>query len=170
MKVCILTDSHDNIPLLCKAVVDAKKRGAEAILHCGDVVAPSVLESLNQYKLDIHIIHGNNVGDIYMFNKIAEVYDFIYYYGQDATLNLAGKRIFLVHFPHYAKAISCTGDYDLVCCGHSHKFSIDHIDNVKNKQTILVNAGTVAGVGNRPATYVLGDLSNMQFEVIEISK
>ncbi len=50
MKVCILSDSHDHIPLLDAAVADAKARGAEAVLHCGDVVAPSTLKYLNKVK------------------------------------------------------------------------------------------------------------------------
>ncbi|MEJ1359041.1 MAG: metallophosphoesterase family protein, partial [Candidatus Sedimenticola sp. (ex Thyasira tokunagai)] len=46
MKVCILSDSHDHIPLLDAAAAEAKAKGAEAILHCGDVVAPSTLKCL----------------------------------------------------------------------------------------------------------------------------
>ena len=41
MQICIVSDSHDNRRLLDIAVKDAKQRGAEAVLHCGDVVAPT---------------------------------------------------------------------------------------------------------------------------------
>ena len=27
----------------------------------------------------------------------------------------------MVHYPHYAKAMALTGDYDLVCNGHEHR-------------------------------------------------
>ena len=46
MKICILSDSHDHIPLLDAAVGEARAAGAETVLHCGDVVAPSTLECL----------------------------------------------------------------------------------------------------------------------------
>ena len=46
MKLCILSDSHDNRRLLDHAVADAKARGAEAVLHCGDVVAPTTLREV----------------------------------------------------------------------------------------------------------------------------
>ena len=49
MKVCILSDSHDHIPLIDAAVADAKAAGAEAVLHCGDLVAPSTLNCLQKY-------------------------------------------------------------------------------------------------------------------------
>ena len=32
MKICILADSHDHIPLLDAAVEEAKAKGAEAVL------------------------------------------------------------------------------------------------------------------------------------------
>ena len=51
--------------------------------------------------------------------------------GMDAGLTLADKRIFLVHYPHYARAMAATGDWDLVCCGHSHKIQIEHLPNIK---------------------------------------
>jgi putative phosphoesterase len=170
MKVCIVSDSHDNRPLLAAAVADAKERGAEAVMHCGDVVAPTALRVLQPLGLPVHVIHGNNEGDTYaMFMLAQEPESVIYYHGQDAGLNLAGRRIFLVHYPHYAHAMATTGDWDLVCCGHDHRPAIKSIDNIKGGQTLLVNPGTVAGIGPR-ATYALGDLENMAFEIIEMPK
>ena len=64
MKVCIVSDSHDNRPLLEAAVADAKSLGAEAVIHCGDVVAPSTLNVLKHHGLPVHVIHGNNTGDL----------------------------------------------------------------------------------------------------------
>jgi putative phosphoesterase len=170
MKVCIVSDSHDNRPLLAAAVADAKARGAQAVMHCGDVVAPTALRVLQALGLPVHVIHGNNEGDTYaMFMLAQEPESVIYYHGQDAGLNLAGRRIFLVHYPHYAHAMATTGDWDLVCCGHDHRPAIKSIDNVKGGRTLLVNPGTVAGIGPR-ATYALGDLESMAFEIIELPK
>ena len=165
MKVCIVSDSHDNRHLLDVAVADARERGAEAVLHCGDVVAPTTLRVLQKHALPVHVIHGNNTGDLFnMAALAAEPDSVVNYYGQDAALELAGRRIFLVHYPHYARAMAATGDWDLVCCGHDHRVSIASVPNVKGGETPLVNPGTVAGVGNAP-TYVLGDLAAMRFEV-----
>ncbi|MES9963165.1 MAG: YfcE family phosphodiesterase [Candidatus Sedimenticola sp. 20ELBAFRAG] len=171
MKVCILSDSHDHIPLLDFAVAEAKQRGAEAILHCGDVVAPSTLKCLNKHHLPVHVIHGNNTGDLYTLGKLVTQPDnVIEYYGMDAGVELAGKRIFLVHYPHYARAMAATGDWDLVCCGHSHKTTITELPNIKGGRTPLVNPGTVGGVGTSPATYIMADLETMAFEIFEIPK
>jgi len=171
MKVCILSDSHDHIPLLDAAAEAAIEAGAEAILHCGDVVAPSTLHCLDKYGLPVHVIHGNNTGDLYTLGRLASRDEnHIHYHGMDAGLDLAGRRIFLVHYPHYARALATTGDWDLVCCGHSHKVHIETVHNIQGGTTYLVNPGTVGGVGRAPATYVMADLDNMTFETREVSK
>lgn len=165
MKICILSDSHDNRHLLDLAASDAKSKGAQAILHCGDIVAPTTLRILFKYGLPVHAIHGNNTGDIYNMTKLAAKSDgLLHFYGQDAGLELAGKRIFIVHYPHYARAMATTGDWDLVCCGHDHRVEIDTMDNIKNTQTLFINPGTVAGVGAEP-TYIIGHLDTMKFDI-----
>jgi putative phosphoesterase len=165
MKVCIVSDSHDHRPLLEAAARAAKADGAEAILHCGDVVAPSTLNVLKPLGLPVHVIYGNNTGDLYMMARVASLPgNQVTFYGQDAGINLAGRKIFLVHYPHYAHAMATTGDWDLVCCGHDHDAKIEAIDNIRGSQTVVVNPGTVGGVA-APPTYVMGDLETMKFEI-----
>ena len=168
MKVCILSDSHDNRRLLGEAVEDARARGAEAVLHCGDVVAPTTLRVLRKYELPVHVIHGNNMGDLYAMSKLSHEPDSVVrYHGQDAMLHLAGRAVFLVHYPHYAEAMALTGDFDLVCCGHDHRASIRQVNHVKGGITHLLNPGTVGGVGAVP-TYILADLAGLTFEIREV--
>jgi uncharacterized protein len=168
MKICIVSDSHDNRKLLDVAVQDAKSRGAEAVLHCGDVVAPTTLRVLQKHGLPVHVIHGNNTGDLYSTAKLShDPESVVHFYGQDAGIELAGKKIFMVHYPHYARAMGTTGDWDMVCCGHDHKAEIDSIPTIKNSHTLFINPGTVGGVGAKP-TYVFGDLADMKFDICEV--
>jgi len=164
MKICILSDSHDHREPLRNAVEIARQHNVEAVIHCGDLISPSTLRALKDFQIPVHLIHGNNTGDLYMLAKITnKINNKFEYHGQDASLNLGGKRIFVVHYPHYAEAMALTGDWDLVCSGHSHKVVIKSVDNIKNSSTMLVNPGTVAGVGADAATFVIGDLQTMQF-------
>jgi putative phosphoesterase len=170
MKICIVSDSHDNRNMLAKAVGEAKEWGAEAVLHCGDVVAPTALRPLQQFGLPVHVIHGNNMGDTYaMFMLVQEPNSVIHYHGQDAGLELGGKRIFIVHYPHYAEAMALTGDWDIVCCGHDHRPAITEIENIKKGKCLMLNPGTVAGIGPC-ASYIVGDLDSMEFEIREMPK
>ena len=168
MKICIVSDSHDNRKLLDIAVLDAKQRGAEAVLHCGDIVAPTTLRVLLKHSLPVHAIHGNNTGDVFNMAKLAnEPGSCIEFHGQDAGITLADRKIFIVHYPHYARAMATTGEWDLVCCGHDHKVEIAMLDNIKGTQTWFINPGTVAGVGAHP-TYVMGNLQTMVFDILPV--
>ena len=170
MKICIVSDSHDNRLMLHTAVKQAKEWGAKAVIHCGDVVAPTALRPLQQLGLPVHVIHGNNMGDTYaMFMLAQEPNSVIHYHGQDAGINLAGKKIFIVHYPHYAEAMGITGRWDIVCFGHDHRSDIKTVKTINDKETLLLNPGTVAGIGPK-ATYIVGDLETMEFEIRELPK
>ena len=165
MKICIVSDSHDHREPLAAAVAEAKALGAQVVLHCGDLVTPSTLHAVIGLQLPIHLIHGNNAGDVFTLSRFAhESGNRVHYHGQDGSPTLAQRRIFMVHYPHYARAMALTGDYDLVCNGHEHRAVIERIRNIKGEETLRINPGTVAGV-SAPATYVFGDLQSMEFEI-----
>ncbi len=165
MKICIVSDSHDRSDPLAEAVRAAAAEGAEAVIHCGDVIGTQTLRGAMEVGLPLHVIHGNNLGDPVSLSRWAyESGGLMRYHGADARLNLHGRRIFVVHYPEYAQAMACTGDWDLVCCGHSHVAGVQRVDNLKKDVTWVVNPGTVAGL-SAPRTWILGDLETMQFQV-----
>ena len=165
MKICIVSDSHDRAEALVAAVSAAKREGAQAVLHCGDVIGTNTLRPLLTLGLPVHVVHGNNLGDPVALPRLAAASKgLLTYHGWDIDLDLAGRRVFATHFPNYARGIACTGDYALVCCGHSHRASIEKQKNLLGDYTWLVNPGTVAGVGG-DACWILGDLVTMSFEI-----
>ena len=165
MKICVVSDSHDRAEPLAQAVKDAKALGAAAVIHCGDVIGTQTLRAALAAGLPMHVIHGNNLGDPISLSRWArERPGQLHYHGPDARLELGGRRIFVVHYPEYGHAMACTGDWDLVCCGHSHVAGVEQVANVKGGRTWLVNPGTVAGLA-APATWALGDLAEMHFDL-----
>ncbi len=168
MKICIVSDSHDRADVLARAVEQAVAKGAQAVLHCGDVIGANTLRGLARFGIPVHVVHGNNLGDpAAMAQLAAETHSSLSYHGQDARLRLADRAVFMVHYPHYGEAMACTGEWDLVCCGHEHRAWTRQVANVRGGQTWLVNPGTVAGLG-APATYMLGDLEAMRFDVFAL--
>lgn len=169
MKVCVLSDSHDRGPAMAAAVSAAKAEGAEVVIHCGDIIGGNTLRASLKLGLPIHAVHGNNLGDPVAIARIAcHSEGQLHYHGQDADLTLGGRRIFLTHYPHIGLGMACTGDYDLVCCGHSHKTEIRRQDNIKGSATWFINPGTVAGLGALVSTWIIGDLATMRFEIREL--
>lgn len=166
MKICIVSDSHDRGPMLAAAIEEARDLDAQAVIHCGDLIGVNTVKASLKLGLPLHVIHGNNLGDLVALARVACNSDgLLNYHGRDATIQLHGKRIFVTHYPHYGHGMACTGDYDLVCCGHSHEPLATQQTNVKGGQTWLVNPGTVAGLGAPAATWILGDLAAMAFEI-----
>lgn len=169
MKICIVSDSHDRSDPLAQAVRAAAAEGATAVIHCGDIIGTQTLRGAMQAGLPMHVIHGNNLGDPVSLARWArESGGRLQYHGADARLELGGRRVFVVHYPEYGHAFACTGDWDLVCCGHSHAAGVAQVANVRGGRTWLVNPGTVAGLA-APATWVLGDLAAMRFEVFSMA-
>jgi hypothetical protein len=138
------------------------------VIHCGDLIGVNTVKASLKLGLPLHVIHGNNLGDLVALARMAcDSEGQLRYHGRDAMLDLGGRRIFVTHYPHYGHAMACTGDYDLVCCGHSHAPEVRQQENVKGNKTWLVNPGTVAGLGAPAATWIMGDLSVMRFEIRE---
>ena len=164
VKLCIVSDSHDRADPLAEAVRRGADEGAAVVIHCGDIIGTQTLRAAMSVGLPLHVIHGNNLGDPVSLSRWArESGGLLSYHGADARLDLAGKRVFVVHYPEYGYAMACTGDWDLVCCGHSHVAGIERVPNVKSGATWLVNPGTVAGLA-APATWILGNLAEMRFD------
>lgn len=165
MKICIVSDSHDRADPLAQAVHEAKALGAEAVIHCGDLIGAQTVKPALAAGLPVHAIHGNNLGDAQaMHFQSRKSGGQLQYHGAEAQLELAGRRIIVVHYDHHGYAMACTGNWDLVCCGHSHIAETRQVPDVKGGKTWLVNPGTVAGLA-APATWVLADLAAMRFEV-----
>lgn len=170
MKICIVSDSHDRSPPLEAAIREARAAGAEAVLHCGDLIGVNTLRASLKLGIPIHAVHGNNIGDVAsLYRTMAKSDGMFTYHGHEAMLELGGRRIYVTHMPHHGHAFACTGDYDLVCHGHSHTAHIDKLPHVKGGECWLVNPGSVAGI-DAPGvkaipTWILADLASMTFEI-----
>jgi putative phosphoesterase len=167
VKIGVVSDSHDHGALLAAAVERARDWGAQAILHCGDIIGPNSLRPALAVGLPLHAVHGNNLGDMLSMHRMAlESKGALVYYGGDASFSLGGRRLFMTHYPHLARGMACTGDFDAVFCGHSHVAVVETVTGAHGA-TPLVNPGTVAGLGAE-RTMVLGDLEALSFHVIRL--
>ncbi|MBI5627219.1 MAG: metallophosphoesterase family protein [Nitrosomonadales bacterium] len=170
MKICIVSDSHDRAEPLAAAVAQAKAVGAQAVIHCGDLIGANTLRECITLGIPIHAVHGNNIGDIATLYRMMEKTGGLFtYHGQEAVLELGGRKIFVTHMPHHGHAFACTGDYDLVCHGHSHTAHVGMQADVSGGHCWLVNPGSVAGIDapgvDAVPTWILGDLERMNFEI-----
>ncbi|OGD65998.1 hypothetical protein A3F08_01020 [Candidatus Berkelbacteria bacterium RIFCSPHIGHO2_12_FULL_36_9] len=117
-----MSDSHDNIANMEKALKYISEQGINFIIHCGDLAAPSMLSDviIPNFKGQIYMVIGN-VGDPDLLEKIAKGYKDVRIYGNKGEINIKGKKIGFCHFPNEAKQMAQSGQFDIVFYGHTHR-------------------------------------------------
>ena len=147
MKVAILSDSHDNVRLLERALDAVNRCECEVLLHCGDLVAPFIVAQIAQsFAGQIHIVEGNNDGDGRLQQQVASGFRHVSLHGPYAELEIEGRRVALIHYPEPARRIAQSGVFDLVCYGHDHRHHRERVGDC-----LLVNPGEVMGRFGRPS-------------------
>jgi len=146
MKIAVMSDSHDHIWNLRKALVVIKAEGCEKIIHCGDFVAPFMFKELKQAGIAVLCVFGNNDGDKALLTRFAmESRGLITLYPIIGELTADGCRIAFTHEWPVAEGLAATGKYNLVCFGHSHQYALKHIG-----KTMALNPGEIMGKDGEP--------------------
>lgn len=160
MLIAILSDSHDNIWNLARALEQVQAAGAEALIFCGDFCAPFTLTQIGQgFAGPVYAVLGNNDGDPRLLLQNALAVGNVTLHGQFAELTLDGQRVAVNHYPEIARPLAHSMQYDLVCYGHNHLPKIEWIGD-----TLLVNPGEVMGRFGSP-TWALYDTRTRQCEL-----
>ncbi|HMK56551.1 MAG TPA: metallophosphoesterase [Dissulfurispiraceae bacterium] len=137
MIVGIMSDTHDNLDNLRKALAMFQQMKVEHIIHGGDYTSPfTYFKVLKDFAGGFTGIFGNNDGDRVALNKVYQ--DRIY--PQPHIFSLHGRKIVVMHEPGVAEALADSGHFDLVVFGHTHEPVLKHVG-----KTILVNPGEVSG-------------------------
>lgn len=140
-KIAIISDSHDNIWNLETALQAASASGAETLLHCGDLCAPFIIAQLAQgFPGQVHIIFGNNDADGRLLQLLSTQHENVTLHGIYAELEIAHRRVAMIHYPEPALRIAQSGELDLVCYGHDHQKHSEQIGDCW-----LINPGEVMG-------------------------
>lgn len=146
MKIGVISDIHDHLDNLKKAIDIFNKRNVNWVIFCGDLSSPFVIDYFGRLKAPVKAVFGNNEGD--KANILKRVKDsrlnFEYALKQGLMwdLKLGQKRIavFHGHQQEITDALINGGLFNIVLSGHTHRF---HLKKVKD--TLWVNPGTVAG-------------------------
>ena len=164
MKLAIISDTHDNVPNLEKALKWMNKNNVEQIIHCGDLCAPSILINVlaPEFSGTIHMVFGN-VEDRGLLLKVVADFPNVKHYGDTGEIVIGGKKIAFVHFPEKAKQLARSGKYDLVFYGHTHT----PWEEVVGK-TRVINPGTLAGLFAKATFAVYNtDTGNLELKILE---
>lgn len=152
MIIGIFSDTHDsktNIELTRNRFV---KERVELSIFCGDLVSPFTLKYLSNWPTPIKAVFGNNEGDLWGIKRRLKKYemsDFEYApkSGLFWEINLGSDKIAVYHgnISKFTELLTMSGEYKLVCTGHTHAPFIKKIGN-----TTWINPGSVIGISEDP--------------------
>jgi len=166
MKIAVISDTHDHILNMNKAIKQINESGAEHLLHCGDLISPFMLEELDKCECKVHLVFGNNPGDQFLLSKKLQARKgHMLHYGWRGQIDLNNRKISWIHDPHLAYALARTGEFDLVCFGHTHRW---HLERLKNN-CVLLNPGEILGKKEKPG-WALVDLDSMEIAQVELDQ
>ena len=140
MKLGILSDTHDHVDRIKKAIEILNKENIGLAYHLGDICSPFVLPLFKELKCKIKGVFGNNDADIFkLVNKAPENFSFHDRFFVD---EVNGKKICLFHGDPEELALRLfeSGKYDLLLRGHNHVADIK-----RNGKTLMINPGNLIG-------------------------
>ncbi|MBI5466770.1 MAG: metallophosphoesterase family protein [Candidatus Kerfeldbacteria bacterium] len=162
MVVAVMSDLHDNVVawgLIAKWLVDHQ---VAVLINCGDTSSPAMLERMaKDYYGTIHTVFGN-VADRALESEVVEHLPNVTHHGDRGEVALAGLRLGFTHKPDGAEIMARSGEYDVVCHGHTHLKRWERIGDCR-----VLNPGTAGGMFQYPSIATL-DLPKRQHEFIDL--
>ena len=163
MKIGIISDTHDNIRNIMRAIKEFIDKNVDVVIHAGDIISPIAVESFADVKLvavlginDTDVsgltaafnkIHGELAGEI--LERVYDGVNFAVYHGT----NLAKRE-----------QLMKSGKYDVFIYGHTHRK-----EDRKIGSTRVINPGTAKGwFAGLFATIAVFDTSSRNLEFIDL--
>ncbi len=160
----ILSDIHDNLRNLERALTELRRRDVGTLLFLGDFCSPIPARMLAGYGGEVHCVFGNGDGDRFAIRGIAapEGGTFVLH-GEWAEIEIDGRSVALTHYPFYARALARTGDYAAVFSGHTHERHRERLGD-----TLWVNPGEILGWKGAPS-FALWETRRNAVEFLELT-
>jgi len=156
----IISDSHDNMTAIRKAVTVFNDAGCSLVVHGGDYVAPFTVREFERLDCPLVGVFGNNDGErkglTEQFSRIGSLHE------PPHEVVHHGRRIVVMHEPRYLESSLDRSDVDVVVYGHLHEVDI------RQGRPLVINPGESCSWLTGRSTVVLLDLETMRPELMEL--
>ena len=159
MKLGIISDTHDNVPLVEKAVRVFNRENTDLVLHAGDYVSPFSLKPFFSLNCDFLGVWGNNDGDRIALDIAAQGKIF----NSSRIETLDEREILLGHYFETLDALILSQQFFLIVYGHTHRPEIR-----RQGRTLVVNPGECSGWLYGRSTVALVDMEKQIANIIEL--
>ena len=158
MIIGVLSDTHDRLPALDRALAVFRRRSVGAVIHAGDIVAPFAAKRLRDWPGRLYVIYGNNDGEREgLKGTLEQIQD------GPLKLELGGKRILVHHFIDWCEAADIA-DADIIITGHNHEV-VNEVQDGK----LFLNPGECCGWLSGRCTAAILNTDSMSADIIEVS-
>jgi putative phosphoesterase len=162
MKLGILSDTHNDVDNTEWALDILRERGAERLIHCGDLTTPRIVALFDGWRVDF--VFGNmdkkrgsleEAVDALPSASIGEVFE----------ADLDGTRIAAYHGHDEDRlyGLIYQGGYDVVLHGHTHRRRDDRVMGTR-----VINPGALGGTRHERRSLCVLDLGNGDLEVVKL--
>jgi len=165
MIIGLLSDTHDSLPLINKAVKRLNELNVDLVLHGGDYISPFVVSNFKQLKAPLIGVFGNNDGDKGLLKKkFAEFGADIR--GRFAFVVVDGLRIALLHGDQteLMRSILELESHDVLVSGHTHAPK-----TYRKGGTLVINPGEACGILSGKPTIALLDTETLDVKTIQLN-
>ncbi len=162
MKIGVMSDSHDNVPMVKKAVDLFNAEGCSLVVHAGDYCSPFVITPLEKLKCKWLGVFGNNDGDKKALSMKSNGMIVEHPYRYD----LSNIRMIVTHEIDDVKDLMGMiqrQEVHLLIYGHTHKTDIKKVETC-----LVVNPGETGGWTTGRSTVAIIDVDTMTAKEIEL--
>lgn len=157
MIIGIISDTHDNLPQIEKAVKLFNREKVGFVLHAGDFIAPFTIDKLKKLSCEWLGVFGNNDGEKKGLRAKSE--------GRirnpPLRVKLSGSKITVIHD---RDTIDLEKEKaDLIIFGHSHK-----VEFGKKYGKLIINPGECSGWISGKPTVAVVDLETFTAKIHKI--
>ena len=154
MLIGVISDTHDNLPLIEKAVQALNEQRVGLVLHAGDYVAGFVVPKLAKLNCPLIGVFGNNDGDHELLKKRFSETANCTIHDRFTQITIESYRIALLHGheTELLNAIVDSGYFNAVIHGHSHNLRIE-----QKGKTLSINPGELCGYLTGKSTVAILD-------------
>ena len=161
----LISDTHDQLSMIDKAIRVFNNENVELVLHAGDYVSPFVIPRFRALKSRLIGVFGNNDGDHEFLKRKFSEDNHLEIRGSFAKLVLDGVKIALLHGneEELLNALIDTEGFDIVVHGHSHEADIH-----RKGKSLIVNPGELCGYLTGRSTIGLLDTEKLEAKIVQL--
>ncbi len=158
MIIGIISDTHDNLPEIEKAVKLFNRKKVGFVLHAGDFVAPFTIDKLKKLSCEWLGVFGNNDGEKKGLRAKSEGR----IRNSPLRVKLSGSKITVIHDRNTIDLEKEKAD--LIIFGHSHMAEL-----IKNKGKLIINPGECSGWISGKPTVAIVDLETLTAKIYPVN-